>query len=118
MAAISQEDDKIIIYRLLENGEEKTIKLTNGESDPDQGKISRVSPLGIALSEKKVGEIVEVKISNLYLLESEKYILLLAAGKDYSLNGYQEHQIGRDYLKENKPSEQTDFPPPFSSIKE
>ena len=38
---------------------------------------------------------------NFYLLESEKYILLLAAGKDYSLNGYQEQQIGRDYLKEN-----------------
>src|SRR4051812_1861604 len=63
MVAVSQEDDKIIIYRLLENGEEKTIQLTNGESDPDQGKISRVSPLGTALDEKKVGEIVEVKIS-------------------------------------------------------
>src|SRR2546421_2421705 len=44
MVAISQEDDKIITYKLLESGEEKTIQLTNGESDPDQGKISRVSP--------------------------------------------------------------------------
>jgi hypothetical protein len=39
---------------------------------------------------------------NFYLLESEKSILLLATGKDYSLIGSQEQQIGRDYLKENK----------------
>jgi hypothetical protein len=35
-------------------------------------------------------------------LESEKCILLLATGKDYSLTGVQEQQIGRDYLKENR----------------
>ena len=35
-------------------------------------------------------------------MESEKHILLLATGKDYSLIGSQEQQIGRDYLKENK----------------
>jgi mRNA degradation ribonuclease J1/J2 len=39
---------------------------------------------------------------NFYLLESEKYILVLAVGKDYSSTGYQEQQIGRDYLKENR----------------
>ena len=39
---------------------------------------------------------------NFYLLESEKNILLLATGKDYSLVGSQEQQVGRDYLKENK----------------
>ncbi|CAG8732105.1 535_t:CDS:2, partial [Ambispora leptoticha] len=33
---------------------------------------------------------------------SENHILLLATGKDYSLVGFQEQQIGRDYLKENK----------------
>ena len=63
MMAVSYEDDKIITYRLLETGEEATVQLTSGEPDPDQGKISRVSPLGTALDEKKVGEIVEVKIS-------------------------------------------------------
>jgi hypothetical protein len=35
-------------------------------------------------------------------LESERSIILLAAGKDYSLTGCQEQQIGRDYLKENR----------------
>ena|SRR5436190_3733685 len=39
---------------------------------------------------------------NFYLLESEKSILLLATGKDYSLVGSQEQQVGRNYLKENK----------------
>ncbi|WNE40974.1 MAG: Ribonuclease J [Mycoplasmataceae bacterium] len=39
---------------------------------------------------------------NFYLLESEQGILLLATGKEYSLTGYQEQQIGRDYLKENR----------------
>ena len=39
---------------------------------------------------------------NFYLLESKETILLLATGKDYSLIGSQEQQIGRDYLKENK----------------
>ena len=61
LAKMSQEDDKIITYRLLETSEEKTIQLTNGEIDPDQGKISAASPLGIALNNKKVGEISEVK---------------------------------------------------------
>lgn len=61
LAVASQEDDKIVNYRLLETGEEITVQLTSGESDPDHGKISRVSPLGMALNEKKVGEIVEVK---------------------------------------------------------
>lgn len=63
IVAISQEDDKIITYRLLETGEEKTIQLTSGETDPDQGKISRVSPVGMALNDKKLGEIAEVKTS-------------------------------------------------------
>ena len=39
---------------------------------------------------------------NFYLLESEKSIILLATGKDYSLIGSQEQQVGRNYLKENK----------------
>jgi len=61
MVEMNKEDDKIITYRLLETGEEKTIQLTNGETDPDQGKISRLSPLGMALNNKKMGEITEVK---------------------------------------------------------
>lgn len=63
IAAVSEEDDKIITYCLLETGEEKTVQLTSGEADPDQGKISRASPLGIVLNKKKVGEIAEVKTS-------------------------------------------------------
>ncbi|MCE8169936.1 MAG: hypothetical protein I3273_07520, partial [Candidatus Moeniiplasma glomeromycotorum] len=39
---------------------------------------------------------------NFYLLESEKSILLLALGQDYSLTGYQEQQVGRDYLREKR----------------
>jgi transcription elongation factor GreA len=63
MDAVSQEEDKIITYRLLETGEEKTVQLTSGETDPDQGKISRASPLGMALNNKGIGEIIEVKTS-------------------------------------------------------
>ena len=62
MAEMSREGDKVVTYRLLETGEEKIVQLTNGETDPDQGKISRVSPLGMALNEKKTGEITEVKV--------------------------------------------------------
>lgn len=61
MAAMNQEDDKTITYKILETGEEKTVRLTNGEINPDQGKISRTSPVGIALNNKNLGEIVEVK---------------------------------------------------------
>lgn len=39
---------------------------------------------------------------NFYLLESEQGILVLATGKEHSLTGYQEQQVGRDYLKENR----------------
>jgi len=62
MVEMKRENDKLITYCLLETEEKKTIQLTNGETDPEQGKISRVSPLGMALSNKKVGEIAEVKV--------------------------------------------------------
>ncbi|CAI2173562.1 11126_t:CDS:2 [Funneliformis geosporum] len=81
MAEMSRENDKIITYLLLATGEKRTIRLTSGETDPDQGKISRNSPVGMALSEKRVGEITEVKTSQ---------------------GEYQEQQVGRNYLKENK----------------
>ena len=61
MVEMKREDDKLITYLLLETGEEKTIQLTSGEADPDQGRISRLSPLGMALNNKKMGEITEVK---------------------------------------------------------
>ena len=51
-----------ITYRLLESGEEKKIKLTQWTADPEQGMISIVSPLGLALANKEVGEISEVWI--------------------------------------------------------
>jgi transcription elongation GreA/GreB family factor len=58
---MNQENDKTITYKILETGEEITVRLTNGEVDADQGKISRISPVGVALNNKKAGEIVEVK---------------------------------------------------------
>lgn len=61
MAGMNQEDDRIITYEILETGEKITIQLTNGEVDADQGKISRNSPVGNALNNKRLGEIVEVK---------------------------------------------------------
>ncbi|CAJ0824570.1 22171_t:CDS:2 [Entrophospora sp. SA101] len=61
MTETNQEDEKIITYRLLATGEEKTIKVTNWEIDPFQGRISFTSPLGLALINKKVGEISEVQ---------------------------------------------------------
>jgi mRNA degradation ribonuclease J1/J2 len=39
---------------------------------------------------------------NFALLETEKNILILATGRDCSVMGLQEQQIGRDYLKENR----------------
>ena len=61
LAKNSQENDKIITYRLLETNEEKTVQLTNEEVDADRGKISVTSPLGVALNNKKIGQISEVK---------------------------------------------------------
>lgn len=61
MAGVNQEDDKTITYKVLETGEEKTVQLTNGEVNADQGKISRTSPVGSALNNKNLGEIAEVK---------------------------------------------------------
>ena len=55
------EPENLITYRLLEGGEEKKIKLTQWTADPDQGRISTVSPLGLALMNKKVGEVSEVR---------------------------------------------------------
>ena len=61
IARMNQEDDKTITYKILETGEKITVRLTNGEVDADQGKISRISPVGMALKDKKIGETVEVK---------------------------------------------------------
>jgi len=62
MVGVSQEGSETIVYKILETGEEKTVQLTNGETDPDQGKISRISPVGMALlRNKKVGGITEVE---------------------------------------------------------
>lgn len=63
MVEVNQEEEKVITYRLLATGEEKAIKITNWESDPAQGKISPTSPLGMALTNKKVGDTAEVKIN-------------------------------------------------------
>ena len=62
LGGINQEDDKAVTYKMLETGEEITVRLTNGETDADQNKISRVSPVGMALNNKKLGEIAEVKV--------------------------------------------------------
>ena len=54
--------DRLINYRVLATGEEKTVTLTSEwQSDPSQGKISLTSPLGLTLLNKKVGEISEVR---------------------------------------------------------
>lgn len=70
------EKDKIIVYQLLETGEEKIIQLTNGEIDPEQGKISRVSPLGKLLNGGENGQIAEVKIG------SKKYQIKIISVKN------------------------------------
>jgi transcription elongation GreA/GreB family factor len=55
--------DQIFTYRLLATGEQKTIRLTNEwEADPNQDCVSFTSPLGLALWNKKVGQIVEIQI--------------------------------------------------------
>ncbi|CAJ0749013.1 23663_t:CDS:10 [Entrophospora sp. SA101] len=92
MTETNQEDEKIITYRLLATGEEKTIKVTNWEIDPFQGRISFTSPLGLALINKKVGEISE----------SEKSLIIFATGQGHSLIDFPQQQIGRDYLKEKR----------------
>jgi transcription elongation GreA/GreB family factor len=63
LAGASQEGDKTIAYKILETGEEKTVRLTNEEADANEGKISRISPVGMALNNRGVGEIVEVQTS-------------------------------------------------------
>ncbi|CAG8453748.1 10963_t:CDS:2 [Ambispora leptoticha] len=56
-------------------------------------RISINSPLGLALMNKKEGEVSEV--------QTEKSILVIATGKGYSLANFREQQVGLDYLKEN-----------------
>ena len=60
----NQEKDKVIVYQILENWEQKTIQLTNGEIDPEQGKISRISPLGELLNKAKDGQTIEVNFGS------------------------------------------------------
>ncbi|MCE8169342.1 MAG: GreA/GreB family elongation factor [Candidatus Moeniiplasma glomeromycotorum] len=67
-----RENDKIIIYRQLETGEKKIIRLTDGETDPEEGRISRISPLGMIFSDKKVGEILEFKQEKYQILNIEE----------------------------------------------
>jgi transcription elongation factor GreA len=56
------EKNEFITYRILETEKEKTVELVNKlEINHEQNKISRVSPLGLILATKKVGEIGEVK---------------------------------------------------------
>ena len=76
LAAAIQEEDKIITYRLMETGKEITVQLTSGEANPEQGQISRFCPLGVALNNKKVGEVVEVKTS-----QKEYRIQIVAIGE-------------------------------------
>lgn len=60
-AATKEVISKIITYRLLETGEEITVELTNWrEPDHSRGYVSPASPLGLALMNKKIGEISEV----------------------------------------------------------
>lgn len=56
------ESKTLITYRLLANGEQKEVELTEEwVADPNQGRISITSPLGLALVNKKEGEISEVR---------------------------------------------------------
>jgi transcription elongation GreA/GreB family factor len=56
------ETKTLITYRLLANGEQKEVELTEEwVADPNQGRISVTSPLGLALVNKKEGEISEVR---------------------------------------------------------
>ena len=56
------ESKTLITYRLLANGEQKEVELTEeGVADPNQGRVSVTSPLGLALVNKKEGEISEVR---------------------------------------------------------
>jgi len=56
---------QIITYQLLATQEKMTVELTDNtdesEIDPSRRKVSRTSPLGLALINKKPGEVGEVK---------------------------------------------------------
>lgn len=59
---------KIVVYRLLNTRQKRIAELIDDwESDPSQNIISSYSPLGMVLSQKKIGEIGEVKT------EQQKY---------------------------------------------
>ena len=52
----------IVVLQDLDNKKEKTYELVSSvESNPDKNKISDESPLGKALLDKKIGDMVEVK---------------------------------------------------------
>lgn len=54
----------------VEMDEEETFRIVGSpEADPDNGKLSNVSPLAQAILEKKVGDVVSVKVKNPYEVE-------------------------------------------------
>ncbi len=54
----------------MELDEEETFNIVGSvEADPENGKISNVSPLAQAMSDHKVGDIVEVKVDKPYKVE-------------------------------------------------
>lgn len=54
----------------VEMDEEETFRIVGSpEADPDNGKLSNVSPLAQAILEKKVGDVVSVKVKSPYEVE-------------------------------------------------
>ncbi len=54
----------------VEMDEEETFRIVGSpEADPDNGKLSNVSPLAQALLERKVGDVVTVKVKSPYEVE-------------------------------------------------
>jgi transcription elongation factor GreA len=58
-----------IVYTVLRSNDKATkIYSLGGEPDPDQGKISFNSPIGKAISNHKVGDVVTVEVAHPYTL--------------------------------------------------
>lgn len=81
-------DDTVMFY-ILEDEEEDTVKITTSiRSDSMNGRVSIESPLGKALLNHKVGDIVTVPVNSEYSYEVEIRAILKSEDEDEDIKSF------------------------------
>jgi transcription elongation factor GreA len=81
-------DDTVMFY-ILEDEEEDTVKITTSiRSDSMNGRVSIESPLGKALLNHKVGDIVTVPVNSEYSYDVEIRAILKSEDEDEDIKSF------------------------------